>query len=158
MNAAVKAGVILAVVVALLSILFYVAGLHENPMASMVLLLVFILVNLGVVVWSLKQTAGENPYGKQLLNGAVIGLVGGVLILASSFVLQSYVFPNAIQESRDATASWLESMNMPEAQLDVQLKKLDAVTPMKNAIQGCVGTFFTSLIGAGIAGIFLRKK
>lgn len=158
MNSAVKAGVILAVAVSLVSVVYFMAGLHENPMLGIALVLVFIAVNIAVVVWALKQTARQNTYVQQLLNGAVIGLVGGVLILASSFVLQSYVFPDAMQETRDATVSFLEGMNMPEAQLQAQIAKLDEATPMTGAIQGGVGTLITSVLIAAIAGIFLRRK
>jgi hypothetical protein len=159
MNPVIKASLILVAAVAVVQLGMAAAGFHENPIvAGLVSLVVFIGINIGAVVWALKQTAADSAYGKQLMNGAVIGLLGGVMIMAFSFLMLTFIFPNYIQEARDAAIAFYEGSGMSEAQIDAAVVKLDAMTPANQALQGAVGTFGTSVIVAAIAGIFLRKK
>jgi hypothetical protein len=159
MNAVLKGSVALAVTVALVSILIAVTGLHTNPMVSgLVSILVFVLCTVAAVVWVLKQTAAENSYGRQLLNGLLLGVVSGVLIFVFSWLLLTVVFPNYLDESKDATIALLENAGMPEAQLDAQIAKVEAATPISNAFSGTIGTIITSLIVSAIVAIFIRKK
>jgi len=158
MNVVVKWSVILAVLVAAFSILIAVTGMHENPITAMVFVVVAIVINVVVVFMALRQTAGDNSYVQQLLNGVLIGAIAGILIFLSSWMMLSVLFPDYLAESKEGTIAFLESMNLPEEQLDSQIEKLDRATPMNQAASGLIGTFFTSLFAAAIVGIFKRKK
>ena len=158
MNAAVKWGVILAVVIAALSVSIAVTGMHRSPIVGLVFVVVAIVINIAAVFMALRQTAGENSYIKQLLGGLLIGVVAGILIFLSSWLMLSVVFPNYLAESREGAIAFLESMNLPEDQLDVQIEKLDDATPLNQAVSGLIGTFFTSLFAGAIIGIFQRRK
>lgn len=158
MNPALKGGVILAVAVGLVTIVWTAAGLHEKPMLGLVVLGIFILLTAGLLVWTLKQTAPESPYGKQLLNSLIFGVVAGVLIFVISWVNAAVLFPNAIEEQGAAALEFMQGMNMPEDALQAQIDKLDQVTPVSQAFQGTIGTVVTSLIIGAIAAIFVRKK
>ena len=161
MNAVVKASLALAVSVAVLSLLLAVSGLHESsPMlAQLAFVIPAILLNIGCVFWGLKMTAAENPYVKQLVNGALIGVVAGVLIFAFSYVMLTALMPDHLDEIKQATISWLESSGqIPQTTLDQQIAKIEATTAGSQAFAGLVGTFFTSLIVGAIIAIFVRKK
>ena len=107
---------------------------------------------------ALRQTARDNTYFQQLLNGVLIGAIAGVLIFLSSWLMLSVVFPNYLEEAREGTIAFLESVEVPDAQLDAQIEKLEQMTPLSQAVPGLIGTFFTSLFLAAIVGIFQRKK
>jgi len=159
MNPVVKASVILAVAVSLFQLVVVGIGLHENPMVfGLAFIVVAIGLNIAAVLWALKQTAGANGYGKQLMNGAAIGLLGGVLIFVFAFVMMSFIFPDYLQQSRDAAVAFFEDAGMTDAQIDAQIQTLDARTPFNQALQGFFGTFGTSVIVAAIGAIFLRRK
>jgi hypothetical protein len=159
MSAAIKAGVALAVAVEIFSVIFAVAGLHQKgPLFGIVFLLVVIGLNIGCIVWGLKQTSGENGYGKQLLNAIVIGLVAGVLIFVFSMVNLNVLFPNYLEESKLASIEFLENANLPEEVLNQQVAKVEGQTATGASIQGTIGAFFTSLIVGAIVAIFSRKK
>ena len=113
--------------------------------------------NVSPVVWALKQTAGENGYGRQLGNAALIGLIGGVLVFAGSMLLFT-VFPNYLEEFKTAQIAGLEQWNLPEDRLEAQIAQIEAVTPVRSSLQGAIGTLFTSLIVGAIVAIFQRKK
>jgi L-cystine uptake protein TcyP (sodium:dicarboxylate symporter family) len=139
--------------------LIAVTGLHTNPVVSgMLFLVVAVIANVGVIWWVLKQTASDSGYGRQLLNGLLVGVIAGVLIFCFSLLFTQVLFPDYMAESQDATIAWMESTGMPEAQLDAQVAKLEAQTGWSQAIGGTVGTIVTSLIVAAIVGIFARKK
>ena len=159
MSAVIKAGIALAVLVEIFSVVLILAGLHESaPMvAGIVFILVAIVLNVGCVFWGLKQTA-DNGYGKQLLNGLLIGLVAGVLIFAFSMLNLSVLFPDYLDQSKTATIEWLESMNIPQPQLEAQVAQIEGQSAMRQAVSGLIGTVITSLIVGAIISIFVRKK
>ncbi len=79
MRSVIKASVALVIAVMVISVLMYVTGLHENALIGGLGSLVLVIgANVGVVFWGLKQTAAENGYLRQLGNGALIGVIGGV--------------------------------------------------------------------------------
>ncbi|NIM01574.1 MAG: DUF4199 family protein [Acidobacteria bacterium] len=158
MNTVLKASVAIAVFVALVSTALYLTGLHENPLVSGPGFLVLVIgATVAIVFWALKQSAGENGYGRQLGNAALIGLIGGVLVFAGSMLLLT-VFPNYLEEVKTAQIAGLEQGNLPEERMEAQIAQIEAVTPVRSSLQGTVGTFFTCLIVGAIVAIFKRKK
>ena len=63
------------------------------------------------------------------------------LIFLSSWLMLTMVFPDYLAESREGAIAFLESMNFPEAQLEVQIEKLDDATPLNQASSGLIGIF-----------------
>jgi len=158
MNVTVKWSVILAVVVTVLSAVVLLTGQHTSPLVGgMGSIVAAIAINLVVIYLALKETA-DNPYGKQLSAGASIGAIAGLLILVSSWLMLSFVFPDSIDEMREGYLTWMESTGMPQAQLDQQAQRLEQATPFSQAWPGLLGTFGTSVIGAAVIGFFVRSK
>ena len=158
MKSVVKASVALVVMVMVVSVLMYVTGLHENPLiGGLGSLLLVIAANVGVVFWALKQTAAENGYMRQLGNGVLIGLIGGVLVFLGSMALLTAI-PDYLDDMMEMQISSLEQWNLPEDVMEQQIAKIEAITPVSSSLQGLFGTFFTSLIVGAIVAIFKRKK
>ena len=158
MKSVVKASVALVVVVMVVSVLMYVTGLHKNPLiGGLGSLLLVIVANVAVVFWALKQTAAESRYVRQFGNGALIGLIGGVLVFLGSMVLLP-AMPNYLDDMKTMQISSLEQWNLPEDAMEKKIAKIEAVTPVSSSMQGMIGTFFTSLIVGAIVAIFKRKK
>ncbi len=158
MNSVVKASVALVVVVMVISVLMYLTGLHENPLiGGLGSLVLVIAANIAVVFWALKQTASENGYLRQLGNGALIGVVGGVLVFLGSMVLLT-ALPDYLDDMKMMQIDSLERWNLAEDVMEKQIAKIEAVTPFSSSMQGLIGTFFTSLIVGAIVAIFQRKK
>lgn len=159
MNAVIKAGVALAVLVWIVSVIWAVAGLHQmNPILGVVLFVVFIVLNAGCIFWALKQTAAENGYGKQLLNVVVFGLIAGVLICALSMLNLTVLFPNYLEEEGTVLIEFMEGAGLPEEALQGRIEQIEGRTPLRQSINGLIGTFFTSLIVGAVVAIFARKK
>jgi len=158
MKIAIKASVALMIAVMIVSVLMYVTGLYENLLiGGLGSILLFITANIAVVFWALKQTAAENGYLRQLGGGALIGLIGGVLVFLGSMALMM-VLPDYLEDVKTAQIVSLEQFNPSEDVLEKQITKIEAITPVSSSMQGMVGTFFTSLIVGAIVAIFKRKK
>lgn len=155
----VKWSVVLAVLVAVLSVAVAGSGLHKSPLAGgLVSIAVAIVLNLFAIFMALRETAPQNTYGRQLLVGLMIGLVGGVLIYLSSWLMLSTVFPNYLDEMREGYAEFMRASGLPADQVDAQIRQMEGTTPASQSVAGLIGTFFTSLIAAAIIGIVVRKK
>ncbi len=159
MNAVVKWSVVLAVLVFALSIAMALTGLHANPLLGGLLSIVAaILIDIGCVFMALKQTAPASSYVKQLINGLLIGVIGGALVFISSWLLLEAIFPDYLDEMRAGYEEWTKAAGLPEDQVRQQLAAMEAATPASQSLAGLAGTFFTSLVAGAILGIFLRKK
>jgi membrane protease subunit (stomatin/prohibitin family) len=88
----------------------------------------------------------------------LLGLVAGVLIFATSFLVLSVLFPDSIQEMIDGSVAFLESAPIDEETKQAQIAAAQGNTATAQALSGLMGTFATSLVIAAIVGIFLRKK
>ena len=142
MNNALKWGVILAAVVTVINLVFLAMGLHANPIFSLLAVGLFAIVNIVVIVVALMKSRAEKGYGGQLVQSLLIGVVGGVCIFLASYVMLSFVFPDAIAEAQEGAIAMLESAGLPEAQLEANIEKIEGKTAM----------------GDAIGAIFLRKK
>ncbi len=159
MRPIVKASVLLVATVSLISVFVYVTGLHRNFMLGQIVFLVCaIAVNVGIVIWALKQTSSTNGYLKQVGNSAAIGLLAGILIIAVSWLFLSVVFPDVLAESREGAITYMEQSGTPKAEVDRQMTMLDNATPMSQSIPGGFGTFFTSLLTGAVFAIWGRRK
>jgi hypothetical protein len=160
MNAVVKAGVGLFVLVAVLTLILAFVGLHNTSpiLAQIAFLIPAIVINGVCIFWGLSQTAADNGYLKQLLNAVLIGVGGGVLIFLFSWVLLTTLMPGYLEEVKTATIEWLESAGLPEQQLESQVQRVEATTPVSQAIGGLVGTLGTSVVLGAIIAIFKRRK
>ena len=159
MKAVITAAVVLAALVTLVNVAINLTGMHENPLVfGPGFIVIAALLNLAAVFWALKANAGEAGYGRQLGNGALIGVIAGALIFLSAFVLLTYVFPDSLAEMTAGTLEFLEGAGQPQEAIDKQAAAMEQMTPVTQAMGGTIGTFFTSLLGAAIMGIFLRKK
>jgi hypothetical protein len=159
MGAAIKAAIGLAVIIEVISIGWFAAGLHENMMLGFVFVAFAILLNVLAVVWALRQTRAVNGYGKQLLSAIVLGVVGGVLIFLFSMVNMSVLFPEAFEDQKAMQIEWIESMGMPEDTKAKQVKAIEESTPASSAVQGpLLGTVIVSVLTGAITAAFVRRK
>jgi len=159
MGFVIKASVALAVLVEIVAIVFALARLHQAGIVfGLVFLVLVIGLNVACVLWALGKTAADSGYARQLGYAALIGVVGGVLIFAFSYLNLTVFFPHYLEESKTASIEFMERMNMPKEALDQQVAKLEAQTPFGAAGQGTMGTFFTSLVIGAIVAIFKRAR
>ena len=158
MNTVLKWSVILVAVVTLMNLIIIGTGLHTNPIAGILFVVLALVFNITALILLLRETRADCGYGKQLLNSILLGLIAGVLIFATSFLVLSVLFPNSIPEMIDGTIAFLESAPIDDDTRQAQIAAARETTAMAQATAGLIGTFFTSLLVGAILAIFLRKK
>lgn len=150
-------GVVLGVVVGATGFVFAGLGLHTNPTMATVFVGIAILVNVVFVIVGLRQTAHAG-WGRQVINGLVLGLVGAAVIFASSWVMTVVVFPDYYDQMAMGYVEFFTRAGLSAEQIETQMQAIREVTPAQSAGSGAVGTIITSLVVAAIAGIYLRDK
>ena len=159
MKQSVLAGVVLAVLVALWTLVMGVTGWYKNPVAAMLFYLV-IPINVAVVIWGLYRTKAEGRrYGGQVVAGVVIGIVAAILIFGNSLLFTQVLFPTYTEDVLAGQEELLRSSGASEEQIAAQLDI--ARTMMKPSIQAATGAFFTfltTMVTTLIAAAFIRVK
>ena len=153
MNIPVKYGVILGVVVGVLGFAIPALGLHTNMLASVGFLVAVIAINIVVVFLALRETATDAGYGRQVVNGLVVGAVGAVIVFLGSWVTTAVVFPAYLDEVAQATRASLAALGLSVEQIEAQVGDGSSVG---SAFQGALGTVVTSLVVGAIVAIFKR--
>jgi hypothetical protein len=139
MNPIISAGVLIGVLCSACTFVVGFTGLYKDPAAARSIYVpVVILLEIGGLVWGLRRTAGQGrAYTAQILAGAMMAIVAGVIIVASSLLFTTVVFPDYFAEIETTRA---------------------AQTPMGEAMAGFMGTLITGIIASAIIAIFVRSR
>jgi hypothetical protein len=154
-------GVVLAVLVAIVSVIFGATRMYENVFVGSIVFLVAVIgLTIAVVIWTLRKTRSEGRgYGGQVVAGLVLGIVAAVLIFCNSLLMTQVLFPDMIDGTLAAQEDMFRSMQMPEDQIQQAMERAKAsATPMAQAVQGAIGTIVTTLVVSLIAAAFIRNK
>ena len=158
MNVSIRAGILLGVLCAAWTFVMGFTGWYKDPVMVNVFFLV-VPLEIGIVIWALRQTAATATWGGQIVNGLVLSVVASVIIFAGSLLFTTVAFPGYFNDIRAAQAEMLKSSGMAEAQIQTTLAASAAMqTPLMNALSGVIGTVVTGVIVAAIAGAFWRRK
>ena len=158
MKPTVKGGVLLGVLTGLWTLLMGVTGWYKDPAMVNVFFLV-ILFELGVLIWVLRKTSGDNTYWQQVGAGMTIGLVGSVIIFFVSIFFTTVLYPNYFAELRAVQEQVLRQQGRSEAEIALLLNTAKPMqTPLINALVGVAGTLATAFLGSLAIGAIYRKK
>ena len=158
MNVSIRAGILLGVLCAAWTFVMGFTGWYKDPVMVNVFFLV-VPLEIGIVIWALRQTAATATWGGQIVNGLVLSVVASVIIFAGSLLFTTVVFPGYFNDIRATQTEMLKSSGMAEAQIQTTLAASAAMqTPLMNAVSGVIGTVVTGVVVAAIAGAFWRRK
>jgi hypothetical protein len=158
MGIAIRAGVVLGVLVTIWQFVMGITGWYKDP----VLLNVFFAVIVFEVVallWALKRTAPTSTYGGQMLNGLVFALVASAIIFCGSLAFTTVAFPHYFEEMKAMQAEAMRARGLAPAEIDTALAAFASTqTPLVNALSGVIGTVVTAVAVSAVAAAFWRKK
>jgi hypothetical protein len=159
MRTTVKAGVVLAVAVAVLMFVNGFAGVYKNPSLGWVFPVFATLIEIGVLIWALRQTAREGRgYGAQVGAGVLIAVIGGALIIPIAMIWAA-MFPDWAQFAEAAMADGWADSGMSEEQIQQMIQSTKFMrTGLANGIFGFLATVVTGLVASLIIAAFVRKK
>ena len=159
MSPIVKAGVVLAVLVAVAMFVNGFAGLYKDPSLGWTFPVAATLIEIGMLIWALRQTAREGRgYGGQVGAGSMVALIGGALIIPVSFIWGA-MFPDWATVAESAMADSLADRGQSEEQITRMIQATAWMrTSLFNAIFGCLASIVTGIVASLIIAAFVRKK
>lgn len=129
MNSILSAGVLIGILCSAWTFILGITGLYKSPSANVVFITVAMAIEVVVLTWGLRRSATEGRrYGGQIIAGTMMAIVGGVIIIASSLLFTTVVFPAG------------------------------SATPMAQALSGFIGTLVTGIVASAIIGIFVHSR
>ncbi|MDP2874778.1 MAG: DUF4199 domain-containing protein [Holophaga sp.] len=158
MNPTLTAGLLLGILVSAWSFIWVSVGWHRDP-ATFPLFWMVMPIQIVVVIWGLRKTAPHTGYGRQVVLGVAISVLGSLIIFGGSLLLTTVVFPSYFQD--------LERIGrMKMAQDGLNLARIDELIraqapwqkPLPAAFSGVFGTWVTGLLTSLIAAVWLRRK
>jgi hypothetical protein len=159
MNPILSAGVLIGLLCGAWTFVMGFTGWYKDP----VLLYAFFLVipiEVAGLVWGLRKTAarGRN-YRAQILAGTMMAIVAGVIIMASSLVFTTLVFPAYFTDLEQVYRTVLQQQGKSEAEITAAIQANAASqTSMTQALNGFIGTLFTGIVASAVIAIFVRAK
>jgi hypothetical protein len=161
MNPIISAGVLIGVLCSAFTFVMGFTGWYKDPALSQSLYIpVVMLLEIGGLVWGLRRTAAQGrAYTGQILAGTMMAIVAGVIIVASSLLFTTVVFPNYFTEFEQATRAAMQRQGASEADIAKAIQATAAAqTPMGQAMAGFLGTLITGIIASAIIAIFVRSR
>ena len=135
MNPILNAGLLIGVLCALWMFVCGVTGWYKDPTLNSLFFLV-IPIEIGGLIWGLRQTAREGrTYNQQVVAGTMMSVIAGVVIIAASLAFTMIVFPDA---------------------MDVMRATDPSATPMSGALNGFIYTLVTGILASAAIAIRVR--
>ena len=159
MNPILSAGVLIGVLCGAWTFVMGFTGWYKDP-AMMYAFFVVIPIEIGGLIWGLRKTAarGRN-YRAQILAGTMMSIVAGVIIVASSVVFTTLVFPAYFTDIEQVYRTMLQQQGKSEAEIAAAIQANAASqTSMTQALNGFIGTLFTGIVASAVIAIFVRAK
>jgi hypothetical protein len=158
-NAILSTGILIGVLCSLWTLVMGYSGLYTDPATANLFFLV-IPIEIGCLVWGLRKTAREGrTYGGQILAGTMMAIVGGVVIIASSLLFTTVLFPNYSRELENMYRASLARQGKSDAEILTAVQANAASwTPMAQAMSGFIGTLVTGIVASSAIGYFVRKR
>ena len=159
MNPILSAGLLIGVLCSVWTFVMGFTGWYKDPALANVFFVV-ILIEIGGLIWGLRRTAAQGrAYGGQILAGTMMAVVAGVIIIASSLVFTTIVFPDYFNEVERTYRATLQQQGKSEADIEAAVRASAASgTPMAQAMSGFVGTLVTGIVASAVIAIFVRRR
>lgn len=170
MEIPVRYGLVLGFIVAAFGFVLAMTDLHTHAAAPMGFVIAATILNVVIVVLATQRSAPNSNWGRQVLNGLVLGVVAAVIVFLGSWVMTTVVFPDYYAEYFAAIRDRALEAGMSGGALepgdgggsgiaaDPELQTLvPPGTAVMSASSGAVGTIITSIVVAAIAGYFKRS-
>lgn len=159
MKATLKAGLALGILVFVWMLIFGYSGWYKDPTLTTLWYFV-ILIQIGVLVWGLRETAKEGrTYGGQVAAGTLISLIGGIIIIITSIAFVTYLFPTYFEDVRSMGVQLMRAEGKSEADIEQYVNTLTTMqNPLMQGIMGFLGTMITGVVASLIIAAFTRKQ
>jgi hypothetical protein len=158
-NPVLSAGLLIGVGCAVWTFVMGATGWYQDP-AMARLFYVVILIEIAGLWWGLRQTAAEGRgYGSQIVAGAMMSIVAGVVVILSSLLFTSVIYTDYLSGLESLDRQQLARQGKTAAEIDAEVgKTLQFYTPMNYAIGGFMGTLITGIVASSVIAVWVRSR
>lgn len=159
MNPILSTGIMIGVSCTVWTLVMGYSGLYKDPSLAKLFFLV-IPIEIAGLIWGLRKTAREGRgYAGQIVAGTMMAVIAGVIIIGSSLLFTTVLFPNYSHELERMYRTTLGQQGKTEADIAAAVQANAASwTPMAQAMSGFIGTLVTGILGSAVVGYFVRRK
>ncbi|HET9952435.1 MAG TPA: DUF4199 domain-containing protein [Candidatus Eisenbacteria bacterium] len=154
-----KHGIVLGIVVEIWTAIVIAAGWHKDPLLLYLFFLV-LPIQATILILAIREVSAAGAgYGRKVLTGLGVSLLGGAIILLGSVLLTTVVFPHYFDELRVAGEALLVKAGKTPEEVAAMMKANESMySPWSSGIQGFVGTMATGVLVSLIAAGWIRKR
>ena len=153
-----RAGLILGLSVAAWTFIMGFTGWYKHP-GLLYLFWLVIPMQVGILLWVLRDLAPTTGYGRQVWNGVSSSLLGSMIIYAASILFTTIVFPHYFQDLEALGRQIMARQGLSPAQIEAAVRaQAPMQTPRASAMAGAIGTVVTGFFTSVVAAVWLRKK
>jgi len=159
MNPILSAGLLIGVLCGVWTFVVGFTGWYKDPVLLNLFFFV-IVIEIAGLVWGLRKTAAQGRnYGAQILAGTMMAIVAGVIIVGSSLLFTTLVFPTYFTDLEQMYRTTLRQQGKSETDITAAIQANAAsMTPMAQAMSGFIGTLVTGIVASAVIAIFVRAK
>ena len=159
MNPILSTGVLIGLLCTAWTLVMGYTGWYKDPSLANLFFLVIPLEIAGLI-WGLRKTARDGrTYGGQILAGTMMAVVAGVIIIGSSLLFTTVLFPSYAQDLEHTYRETLQRHGQTETEITAAVQANAAsLTPMAQAMSGFIGTLVTGILASAAIGFFVRKR
>jgi hypothetical protein len=154
MRTIIKTGIYIGGLCALWQLIMAWTRWITNPQLMNLFYLV-VLIEIGVLIRALKQSAGDRSYGQQVWAGTAMSIVAGVFLFLFSLFLTTLLFPNLMNEMKEVQGQMLRETGSTDAEISARLR---LQTPLIQALMGVAGTLVTGIAASLVIASFAHRK
>lgn len=160
MNPILAAGLFIGIFCGLWTFVMGFTGWYKHPVLVNAFWAVFVIEIIGLI-WGLRQTARQGRgWSGQLVAGAMMSVIGGIIVLIASLIFTTAFFPEYFSEIERAGRTLMQQQGRSEAEIAAAVESSRTMaTPMSQALAAFMGTFVTGVIAsAAIAAVIRRRR
>ena len=159
MNPILSTGLLIGVLCAAWTFVMGFTGWYKDP-ATLRFFFLVIVIEIAGLIWGLRKTAAEGrTYSGQVAAGMLMSIVAGLVILCSSLLFTTVVFPEYFSEINASQRELMLKKGTSEADINAAIAAAAPMqTPMANAVAGFIGTFVTGVVASAVIGLWIRGR
>jgi hypothetical protein len=159
MNPILSAGLLIGVLCGVWTFVVGFTGWYKDPVLLNLFFFV-IVIEIAGLFWGLRKTAAQGRnYGAQILAGTMMAIVAGVIIVGSSLLFTTLVFPTYFTDLEQMYRTTLRQQGKSDTDITAAIQANAAsMTPMAQAMSGFIGTLVTGIVASAVIAIFVRAK
>ena len=159
MNPILAAGLLIGVLCGVWTFVMGFTGWYKDPTKAAAFFVV-VVIEIAGLIWGLKQTAAQGrTYSGQVVAGTLMSIVAGIVIIGSSLLFTTVFFPDYFRELEAVYRDILLQQGKTQAEIASEIGTWSTgQTPMRQAMNGFLGTFVTGVIVSAVIAIWVRAR